>query len=114
MAPRLPFAGFYQLGFIGRDLDRATARLAARYGIERVRRKRHTETLETAHAYAGEVMVEVSGGKQQLRTQYTKSGAQHAEGGGEIRRDEIPLHHQDYVQQYFEEVRKAAPAAKNP
>lgn len=59
MAPRLPFAGFYQLGFIGRDLDRATARLAARYGIERFRRKRHTETLETAHAYAGEVMVEV-------------------------------------------------------
>jgi hypothetical protein len=56
----------------------------------------------------------VSGGKQQLRTQYTKSGAQHAEGGGEIRRDEIPLHHQDYVQQYFEEVRKAAPAAKKP
>ena len=67
-----------------------------------------------AQNIAGEVMVEVSGGKQQLRTQYTKSGAQHAEGGGEIRRDEIPLHHQDYVQQYFEEVRKAAPAAKNP
>jgi hypothetical protein len=61
-----------------------------------------------AQNITGEVMVEVSGGKQQLRTQYTKSGAAHAEGGGEIRRDEVPLHHQDYVQQYFEEVRKAA------
>lgn len=64
-----------------------------------------------AQNITGEVMVEVSGGKQQLRTQYTKSGAAHAEGGGEIRRDEVPLHHQDYVQQYFEEVRKAAPPA---
>jgi len=62
---------------------------------------------------AGEVMVEVNGGKQQLRTQYTNSAAKHAESGGEIHRDEVPLHHQHYVQQYFEEVRKqAAPAKK--
>jgi len=62
---------------------------------------------------AGEVMVEVNGGKQQLRTQYTNSTAKHTESGGEIHRDEVPLHHQHYVQQYFEEVRKqAAPAKK--
>lgn len=62
---------------------------------------------------AGEIMVEVNGGKQQLRTQYSDSQARHAENGGEIHRDEVPLQHQQYVQQYFEEVRKqAAPAAK--
>lgn len=60
-----------------------------------------------AQNITGEVMVEVSGGKQQLRTQYSKSSAAHAEGGGEIHRDEVPLHQQHYVQQYFEEVRKA-------
>lgn len=63
---------------------------------------------------AGEVMVEVNGGKQQLRTQYSKSDAKHAESGGEIHRDEVPLHHQHYVQQYFEEVRKQAAPAKKP
>jgi hypothetical protein len=62
---------------------------------------------------AGEVMVEVNGGKQQLRTQYSTSTAKHAEAGGEIHRDEVPLHHQQYVQQYFEEVRRqSAPAKK--
>ncbi len=61
---------------------------------------------------AGEVMVEVNGGKQQLRTQYSKSDAKHTESGGEIHRDEVPLHHQHYVQQYFEEVRKQSPPAK--
>ena len=59
----------------------------------------------------GEVMVEVSSGKQQLRTQYTGRNAQHAEAGGEINRDEVPLAYQQYVQQYFEEIRKQ-PAAK--
>jgi DNA invertase Pin-like site-specific DNA recombinase len=62
---------------------------------------------------SGEVMVEVNGGKQQLRTQYTNSNARHAENSGEVNRDEVPLHHQHYVQQYFEEVRKqSAPAKK--
>ncbi len=65
----------------------------------------------------GDVMVEVSSGKQQLRTQYSQSGAAHASTGGEIHRDEVPLEHQAYVQKYFEEVRKGenttAPAKKN-
>lgn len=59
MVAALPFAGFYQLGFIGLDLDAATAKLAARYGVAKWRRKRHSPTLETAHAYAGAVMIEV-------------------------------------------------------
>lgn len=64
---------------------------------------------------AGEVMVEVSGGKQQLKTQYSSKNAAHAEAGGEISRDEVPIEYQEYVQQYFEQIRKLpapAPAAK--
>ena len=63
----------------------------------------------------GEVMVEVSSGKQQLKTQYSQRKASHADAGGEINRDEVPLAYQQFVQQYFEEIRKApaaAPAAK--
>jgi hypothetical protein len=57
----------------------------------------------------GEVMMEVQSGKQQLRTQYTSQQGAHQESSGEIHRDEVPLQHQHYVQQYFEEVRKTAP-----
>ena len=60
---------------------------------------------------SGEVMVEVSSGKQQLKTQYSQRKAAHAEAGGEINRDEVPLAYQQYVQQYFEEIRKI-PAQK--
>ena len=60
---------------------------------------------------SGEVMVEVASGKQQLKTQYSERSANHAEAGGEINRDEVPLAYQQYVQQYFEEIRKE-PAAK--
>lgn len=59
----------------------------------------------------GQVMVEVGSGKQQLKTQYSQTKATHVEAGGEINRDEIPLAYQQYVQQYFEEIRKA-PADK--
>jgi hypothetical protein len=63
----------------------------------------------------GEVMVEVASGKQQLRTAYSQQSARHAEAGGEIHRDEIPLAYQRYVEQYFQQIRKApAPAAPAP
>ncbi len=55
---------------------------------------------------SGEVMVEVSSGKQQLKTQYSQQNAAHAEAGSEINRDEVPLAYQQYVQQYFAQVRK--------
>jgi hypothetical protein len=60
----------------------------------------------------GEVMVEVSSGKQQLKTQYSDRNGSHAEAGGEINRDEVPLAYQQYVQQYFAQMRKL-PAAKS-
>lgn len=63
-----------------------------------------------AQNVTGEVMVEVASGKQQLRTQYTQRKASHGDSGGEISRDEVPLAYQQYVQQYFEEIRKLPPA----
>ncbi len=61
---------------------------------------------------SGEVMVEVSPGKQQLKTQYSQRNATHVEAGGEINRDEVPLAYQQYVQQYFAQIRKQ-PAGKS-
>ena len=56
----------------------------------------------------GEVTVEVENSSQQLRTPYAQRDAHHAQAGGEINRDEVPMALQSYVQQYFEQVRKQA------
>lgn len=61
-----------------------------------------------AQNVTGEVMVEVASGKQQLKTQYSQRNATHVEAGSQIDRDEVPLAYQQYVQQYFEEIRKFA------
>jgi hypothetical protein len=58
----------------------------------------------------GETTVEVQQTSQQLRTQYTNRTAQHTQGGAEINRDEVPVALQSYVESYFEQVRKQAPA----
>jgi hypothetical protein len=65
---------------------------------------------------SGETTVEVQSGSQKLHTDYSNTSAAHAETDGDVTRDEIPLALQAYVQQYFNEVRKTAPAAgnKNP
>ena len=63
----------------------------------------------------GEMMVEVTSSKEQkLTTPYSASDATHSEGGGEIHRDAVPLMYREYVQQYFEQVRKQAPAPAAP
>lgn len=62
----------------------------------------------------GEVMMEVASGKQQLRTEWSQQQANHAEAGSEIHRDEVPLMYQQFVQQYFEEIRKPQAAAPKP
>lgn len=67
-----------------------------------------------AQNVTGEVMVEVPSGKQQLRTQYSGKSAVHTDSGGEISRDEVPLIYQQYVQEYFEQIRRAPPAASAP
>lgn len=59
-----------------------------------------------AQNVTGEMMVEVAGGKQQLKTPYAQRNAAHADTGGEVNRDEVPLELQSFVQQYFHEIRK--------
>jgi hypothetical protein len=88
----------------GEKAVREAAELAAMGKISEIIGKRSANV-------TGEVMVEVSSGKQQLRTQYSGRTAEHTEAGGEINRDEVPLAYQQYVQQYFEDIRKQ-PAAK--
>ena len=56
-------------------------------------------------------MVEVGDGKQALKTPWARQQASHTNAGGEIHRDEIPLTEQPFVERYFEEIRKTAPAA---
>ncbi len=65
-----------------------------------------------AEKQSGEVMVEVNSSKsQQLRTAYSSKAGTYTNSGGEIHRDEVPLLYQDYVQHYFEQVRRtSAPA----
>ena len=58
----------------------------------------------------GEMTVEVSSGKQQLKTAWSERSAAHSDTGGEVNRDEIPLAYQTYVQRYFQALRKSAPA----
>jgi hypothetical protein len=55
-------------------------------------------------------MMEVGSSKQSLKTAWASRQANHSEAGGEIHRDEVPLEYQQFVEQYFEEVRKTAPA----
>jgi hypothetical protein len=59
----------------------------------------------------GEIMVEVGSTKQQLKTPWLTREANHTEAGSEIHRDEVPLMYQQFVEQYFEEIRKSAPPA---
>jgi hypothetical protein len=61
---------------------------------------------------SGETTIEVQSGNQQLRTAYTNQSAAHGEADSDVSRDEIPVSVQSYVQQYFEQVRKAGAAQK--
>lgn len=85
---------------------REAAQLAAMGKISEIIGKRQANM-------TGEVMVEVGSGKQQLKTQYSSKSASHTDAGGEINRDEVPLAYQQFVQQYFEEIRKI-PASPTP
>jgi hypothetical protein len=61
----------------------------------------------------GEMSVEVQATRNQgVQTPYLQRQAAHAEAGGEIGRDEIPLHLQPYVQKYYEQIRKSAPPSR--
>jgi hypothetical protein len=61
----------------------------------------------------GDMQIEPSG-KQRLQTDYTHQTAQHADLGGEINRDEVPVEDQEYVREYMELVRKKPAKATAP
>jgi hypothetical protein len=65
-----------------------------------------------AQQITGEMSVEVSSGRQQLKTQWSERRALHSDTGAETNRNEIPLAYQTYIQRYFEEVRKT-PGARS-
>jgi hypothetical protein len=54
----------------------------------------------------GEFTVEAPSGKQNLRTPRQARQGRHADTGGEVSRDEIPLAYQAYVKEYFEKIRQ--------
>ena len=56
----------------------------------------------------GEMSVEKPSGQQQLQTQYSDKIGHHADLGGEINRDQIPLEYQDYVREYMNQIHKQA------
>lgn len=61
---------------------------------------------------SGEWMVEVGNTQQQLRTTLTQQTAGHADSGGEVHRDQVPLGDQTYIERYFEQVRRTASAQR--
>jgi hypothetical protein len=54
----------------------------------------------------GDMTVETASGNQQLKTEYSQRLGHHADLGGEINRNEIPLMYQQYIRDYMEAVRK--------
>lgn len=57
-------------------------------------------------AATGDIMVENPSGKQRLQTDYSQRVGNHADLGGEINRDDIPLVDQQYVREYMSQVRR--------
>jgi hypothetical protein len=64
-----------------------------------------------AENVTGAVMIEVGSTRQQLKTPLAQRDAAHAEAGSEIHRDEVPLEYEQYVQRYFDQIRRTPPAA---
>lgn len=60
----------------------------------------------------GDITIETSSTNQQLRTQYSGRVGQHADLGGEINRDEIPVMYRAYVREYMQLVHKQAEKQK--
>ncbi len=56
----------------------------------------------------GDMTVETSSSNQQLKTQYSGRVGRHADLGGEINRDEIPIAYRDYIREYMQLVHKQA------
>lgn len=53
------FDGFFQLGFVGSDIDGVCETLRRSYGVSHVRRQHKIDWLKAVHAWIGDVMIEV-------------------------------------------------------
>ena len=62
----------------------------------------------------GAVMVEVGTTKQQLKTQITQNQTAHTDAGSEIHRDQVPPAYEQFVQKYYENIRKSSSPAPAP
>ncbi len=62
----------------------------------------------------GDMMIEVGSTRQQLKTPLAQRNASHAESGGEIHRDQVPLEYEPFVQRYFDQIRAEAGRATPP
>ncbi|MCK9542587.1 MAG: VOC family protein [Novosphingobium sp.] len=81
------FNGLYQMGFVTDDLDAAQERLGRRFGISRFRVQRNDQRMSTAHAFAGDMMVEIIQPGPEAPAVYHEN----VPGGGAVR-----LHHLGY------------------
>jgi hypothetical protein len=60
-----------------------------------------------AEEMSGEVLIETeSAHRQALRTPYQPTDSTHSDRGGIVGRDEVPLAYRDFIQAYFENLRK--------
>lgn len=81
------FDGQYHMGFITTDIEAAQEQLAQRFGISRYRVKRDPQAIWSAHAFAGDMMIEVVQPGPDAPPIYL----QDRPGGGAVR-----LHHMGY------------------
>jgi hypothetical protein len=67
-----------------------------------------------AQNIAGEFTAEAPQGPQQLKTAYQQRSASHTDVHAKAQRDEVPVALQEYVERYFDLVKKAGTPAKVP
>jgi hypothetical protein len=61
--------------------------------------------LKRADEIQGEIMVETTETEQTAQTPYRNVAGRHADRGGAVNRDEIPLAYQRYIENYFRNLR---------
>lgn len=53
------FDGFFQIGYVGRDIDGVCDTLGRQFGVTKVRRQHRIEWLQAVHTWVGDMMIEV-------------------------------------------------------
>lgn len=94
--------------------EQAQSGIGSKDGAKEIKAQQQAEAMgklseilgRRAENIKGEVLIEVSSGDLSLETPYSERAAGHREAGGEIHRDEVPLIYHEYLQRYFEQVRK--------